>query len=238
MTLILKGLPQVSQDGASFWFTDKTGEYAVTTNEGGWGAPNFELSQSALLLFTYWKSNPKQLLTPIGGAVKFNGGATNADETAFQMEYLKDGVTEFNILRLMVTGDDANSIDSTPIVFAEGDVFYNQNDFLVKQIQSAVAVELDITDPDVLDTLLGNSSVVELLCHDVYFKDLAVEKNARYTRQVDARYKNDTAQILRMRNDQTDITLGTSAAAYQFSYGLEIEAQKTIESLLDQFNLN
>jgi hypothetical protein len=66
MALQQSGLPQLSQDGKYAWYTDKTGEYNVDSNPGGWGTPNFNLNQSALLVFAYRMSNPKAKLSPVG----------------------------------------------------------------------------------------------------------------------------------------------------------------------------
>lgn len=238
MALELKGLPQISQDGKSLWFTENRGEYAVTTNEEGWGTPNVELSQSALLAWVYRKTNPKALLIPVGQQLKYNGSATNADETQFQTEYSNDGYHQFNIARLMVSSDDTQSVDTTPVVFTVGDIWYNAIDLSVKELTAGGIVTLDITLDTDLDNIAGNSSVTYLLCETMYYANLSIEKNARYTSMREARRQEDVAQVSQLRIDQTDIMLGTATAAYQFSYGLKLEAQDTIESLLDDFNLN
>lgn len=237
MALELKGLPQISQDGKYLWFTENVGEYAVTTNEGGWGTPNVELNQSALLQWVYRKTNPTELLAPVGQALKHNASAVNTDETAFQTDYLQDGYHQFHIARLMVSSDDLSSIDTTPVVFTVGDIWYNSIDTQVKELTAGGVVVLDITDQADLDNIAANASVTYLLCEQMYYKNLSVEKNSKYTEMVQARRDEDTAQIAQLRIDQTDIMLGTATAAYQFSYGLKIEAQATIESLLDDFNL-
>ena len=238
MTLVLKGLPQVSQDGKYLWFTDKTGEYNVDSNAGGWGSPNFELNQSAILQFTYRKATNRELVAPVGNTVKHSAAATNADELVFQMDYLNDGWHQFYSFRLMVSTDDVNSIDTAPIVFAEGDIWYNSNDTLVKQMVGGSPTTLDLTDINVLDTIIGNTSVVELLCEQIYWKNLSQEKNERYTKQREARRRSDSSQEDRMRRDQMDIMLGTASSAYQFNFGLKTAAQDEIETLLDEFNLN
>lgn len=235
MALILKGLPQISQDGISVWFTDKTGAYNASSNEGGWGAPNVELNQSALLSIVYYLTNPKEI---VNAEAKHQSGATNATEITFQADYLKDGHYEFYSIRLPVSADDTNSIDTIPVVFSEGDTWYNSVDGLVKQIVSAAVVTLDLTDTDVLDAIIADTSLTSLLCDQQFFKDLAVEKNTRYTRMRKARREEDSSQVTRMRQDMVDIVMGTSTAAYQFSFGLKVESQDTIETLLDDFNLN
>lgn len=238
MALELKGLPQISQDGKFLWFTENRGEYALTTNEEGWGTPNVELNQSALLAWVYRMTNPTELLAPVGQSLKHNASALNTDETQFQTDYLKDGYHQFHIARLMVSSDDAQSIDTAPVVFTIGDIWYNSIDTQVKELTAGGVVVLDITLQEDLDNIAANASVTYLLCETMYYKDLSVEKNNRYTAMVQARRDEDTAQIAQMRIDQTDIMLGTATAAYQFSYGLKLEAQATIESLLDDFNLN
>lgn len=238
MALELKGLAQISQDGKYLWFTENRGEYAVTTNEEGWGTPNVELNQSALLSWVYRMENPTAKLEPVGQALRFNVGATNADENQFQTDYLADGYHQFHIARLMVSADDTNSIDTTPVVFTVGDVWFNSIDTTVKQLQAGGVVALDITDQDDLALIVASTSIIYLLCETMYYKDLSIHKNELYTSYRAARRNEDTAQIKKLRIDMTDIMLGTATAAYQFSYGLKLEAQDTIESLLDDFNLN
>jgi len=238
MALELKGLPQISQDGKLLWFTDKTGEYVVTTNEGGWGAPNFELNQSALLLFIYRMENPKVICLPEGDTVKHGSGLANDDEVVFQANYLNDGSHQFNSVRLMVSADDTQSIDTTPVVFTEGDYWFNSVSLLVKKLVSGQAVVQDLTDTDILDAIAASTSVVSLLCERMYYKNLVVEKNRRYTIGREARRVENTSQLDRMRLDQMDILLGTSTADYQFRYGFKQQAQDTIESLLDDFKLS
>lgn len=237
MALILAGLPQVAQIGDSLWFTDKTGEHDATTNEGGWGAPNVELDQSAILVFVYRMTNPTFQLLPIGSTIKHNPVATNADELAFQFTYNNDGYHQFNSVRMMVSSDDANSIDTVPIVFTNGDVWYNSTDGLVKQMQGGSPVVLDITDQTDLSTILASDSVVQLLCEQVYYVNLAIKKNDLYNSMREARRRENTSQVNRDKEDQMDILLGTASAAYNFSFGLKTEAQDIIESLLDDFKL-
>lgn len=240
MALELKGLPQISQDGKSLWFTDKTGEWVDTDNEGGWGAPNVELADSALLSFVYRMENPTKLLTPVGSTIKFNVAAENTDEYSFQTEYYRDGYTQFHSVRLMVSLTDTESIDSGgAVTFVIGDVWYNSNDFLVKhKLSASETVTLDLTLMDDLELILASASVTTLLCEQMFYKDLSIEKNNRYNQMREARRLEDTGQVQRLRVDQMDLLLGTSSAAYQFSYGLKNEAHDTIESLLDDFKIN
>lgn len=239
MALELVGLPQISQDGKSHWFTDSTGEYIVTENEGGWGAPNVELADSALLSFVYRMENPTRLLIPVGATIKYNVAALNTDIYAFQHEYYKDGYHQFHLVRLMVSLDDQFSIDSGGAVeFVVGDVWYNSNEFLVKQLTSEGIVVLDLSVYDDLETIIASSSVTKLLCEQNYYKDLSIEKNNKYNQMREARRLEDVGQVERLRVDQMDILLGVSSSAYQFSYGLKLEAHNTIESLLDDFKLN
>lgn len=239
MALELKGLPQISQDGKSLWFTDSTGQYVVTDNEGGWGTPNVELADSALLSFVYRMENPTKLLTPVGATIKFNVAANDDDIYSFQTEYYKDGYTQFHLVRLMVSLTDTESIDNIAVPFVIGDVWYNSNEFVVKTLNSdSEVVTLDLTLMDDLELIIASDSVTTLLCEQMFYKDLSIEKNNRYNQMREARRLEDTGQVQRLRVDQMDILLGTSSAAYQFSYGLKNEAHDTIESLLDDFKIN
>lgn len=239
MSLILKGLPQVSQDGKYLWFTDKSGVYATPDNEGGWGTPNFERDESALLSFVFRKTDPRQLLDNVSSLIAYSAGFGNDVESAFQTDYRLDGYHQFYMVRLMVSGNDTESLDGTPVSFVDDDIWYNTLDFQIKRRVLGLPVVLDLTNQDDLDIIIadeGRNSVV-LLCEDMFYKDLAVEKNNKYTQMRQARREENSKQVDRLRKDQVDIGLGTATAAYQFSFGLKIEAQDTIETLLDDFKL-
>ncbi len=238
MATELSGLPQISQDGKYVWFTDKTGEYDIDSNPTGWGSPNFELDQSALLVFWYLMQNPKVLLEPVNGSVKHSAAVDNDFEFVFQAEYLQDGYHQIHSVRLMVSTDDLQSIDTVPIVFTEGNYWYNSGDNQVKQLVSGVPVIQDLTDNDILDAIEADSSTINLLCEKNYYKNLAVEKNNKYTLGREARRNNNEEQENRMRVDGMDILLGVATADYQFRYGFKTQAHDTIESLLDDFKIS
>lgn len=235
MALEISALDQISQDGKYLWLTENVGEYAVTTNEGGWGTPNENLNQSALLAFIYRMTNPKTKLSFVGAEIKYNVSATNADTTAFQFDYAGDGYHQFNIVRLPVSSDDANSLDAVPVAFTEGDVWYNTIDQVVKQLVNNVPTELDLTDTTVLDAILLATNVVTTLCENIYFGDLAVQKNLIYNEMRQARRKENHKQEQRKRDDQWDLIMGMSSAMYQFYFGLKNESQDTVEDLIDTY---
>jgi len=237
MALEQSGLPQLSQDGKYAWYTDKTGEFNVDSNPGGWGAPNFNLNQSALLAFAYRMSNPKAKLVPVGSQIKYSASYTNDQELQFQFDYLNDGYHQFYSCRLMASSDDVQSLDSTPIVFTEGDIWYNTVTGEVKQLTAGGIVTLDLDDTDVLDAIYESDSVNALLCEIMFYGKLAIKKNEKYTLMREARRLEDKKQVTKLREDGTDIMYGMAQAQYQFAFGLKIEAHDTVESLLDDFNI-
>ncbi len=238
MATELQGLPQISQDGKHLWFTDKTGEYDVDSNLTGWGDPNYELDQSALLVFWYLMQNPKVLLDPVNGSIKHSIAVDNDFEFVFQADYLQDGYHQVHSVRLMVSTDDTQSIDTVPVVFTEGNYWYNSDDNQVKQLVSGVPVLQDLTDTDTLDAIEADASTINLLCEILYAKNLVVEKNNKYTKGRNARRNNNEEQEIRMREDGMDILLGIANADYQFRFGFKTNAHDTIESLLDDFKIS
>lgn len=236
MALSLDSLPQLTQNGLYHWLTDKSGAHDAVTNPTGYGGGvNVELGQSALLAFVYYMTNPTMMLVPVGATIKYNASADDADETQFQFDYDEDGSHQFHMVRMPVSIDDENSIDTSIVEFVIGDIWYNSLELLVKTLTSEGIETLDITDQDDLNTIIASAAVTTTLCEKLYSNHLAVEKNNRYNSQVEARRNENMQQVDRLRKDQTDIQLGVSAASYQFSFGLKIEAQNKIESLLDQF---
>jgi hypothetical protein len=137
----------------------------------------------------------------------------------------------------MVSSNDTDSLDNTPVTFTEGDIWYNTVSGEVKQLSAGGIEVLDLEDTDVLDAIYANDSVNSLLCELMFYGSLAIKKNEKYTLMREARRLEDKKNMSKLRSDGVDIMYGIAQAQYQFAFGLKLEAQDTVESLLDDFNI-
>lgn len=234
MPLELKQLIQVSQDGAAVWSTDQTGEYVVTENEGGWGTPNFELNLSAIMVVGRRDSDPTQYQTFIDAQIKYNDSYGNDTILTWEMEYLNDGVHSYYLTRLYASGDDAISIDG--YTFVNDDIWYNTFSGEVKQLVLGVVTTLDLTLDADIDKIIASTSVVSVLCEYVLSNRLAVIKNDISLELFQGRRAGTCNSEEEKLKNQMDILLAISSANYSFSFGLKQEAQRIIETTLENYN--
>jgi hypothetical protein len=235
MALDLKQLVQVAQNGASIWSTDQTGEYVVTENEGGWGSPNPELNQSAVMVIGRRDSDPTQYNSFVDAQIKYNASYDNTTVLTWEMDYILDGVHSIYLNRLYASADDIISIEGQ--TFINNDVWYNYIDKSVKQLVLGVPTILDLTLDEDVDKILATTSVETVLCEHVLVNDLAVKKNDISLELFQGRRDGTcNAEEEKIKN-QMDILLSISSANYSFSFGLKQEAQRIIETSLTTYNI-
>jgi hypothetical protein len=228
MALTPKARVSINKEVSKLMVTDKTGEYNVTTNPGGWGAPNAELDQSAVFAIPVQKhSSGDKVLEAVTNYAVYDSTADNDKETTFDFTYLLDSVYYVYIGRLPVTVDDISDLDSNPL--EEGDYVYKTSGSKTKifKIESGVPVELEVEE---LLELVESEDVEVSVCESLLFPKLAMERQKLYkeyrkTRDTRCDDAESTKEKMRMLND--DII----GAYYAFQSGLHVEAQTQIEEL-------
>jgi len=230
MGLIITPEYKISITGTSIFVTDKTGQYDVTTNPGGWGAPNEELAESCLVVVVVRKaSGGDELFEPISPTVAYlyDNSATNADEKEFEIKWAADGVIDVGIIRLPVSLDDTNYVDTGTI--QEGD-FYFYNNAVRERVSGIGEVFTDY------GSLLDEGALLKGVCSDIATPALAIQtqslyKEYRLSRETDC---DDAEELL-----QEIVKLNTDiqGAYYTFYSNLAVEAQAQVEDLLDKYEL-
>jgi len=239
MALELNQLVQIDYTAKYLWSTGKTGEYAAVDNEGGWGAPNSELNQSALGVIAVARDEARTVYGNVSPRWKYNSGATNADENQFQISYLKDSIIDVYMIRLMVSADHTITVDTVPIVLVEGHYYYYSQDSQVYKIENGVPVLVEdmLELIDALSTLATfDGDTTSILCSDAYVVKLSVEYGAWYKRYTILRKEgcdDIKGEFFRMLNFKEDI-IGARRA---YNSGLFSKAQSTIETLTEEQNI-
>ena len=230
MALKLTFQIQIDADGESLWITDKTGAYDATDNEGGWGTPNPELNETALAVLVQ-RSDADGLinLSPVSTDVQYNSGASNTDETIFQLLLGRDGRHLAYMFALPVSNDGATIIVSgTPL--AEGDYFYWTTNNAVYKIESGSPVVVED-----YSEMIDNVNIVQTLCQELILPDLTRKKHELYREYKDPRSKrcNDDATFQQVMLLQQDI----QGADYSFRSGLTTQSEEIIDTLLHEYEL-
>ena len=237
MALELNQLVQPDFTGKYLWITDKTGEYAVDTNEGGWGAPNFELSESALGVIAVARDESRSSFPSVSPRWVYNNGATNDTENIFQLTYSKDSVIDVYMVRLMVSLDNIITVDGVTLL--EGHYYYYSVDSQVYKIENSVPVlvedMVELVDAlSALEALDGNT--LSIVCSNAYVIKLTIELGKWYKEYTVLRKEGCTdinAEFIKYLNFKEDI----KGAIRQYNSGLFSMSQSTIETLTEERNI-
>lgn len=234
MALTLKEVIRTNIYGREVWVTDKTGAYNASTNVGGWGAPNKELADSALLCIVKRQSGSdnavvEKYLEALEGVpqITHNPGAINTDVNSFGFTYDTDGHYIASLFRLRVS-TDSGATDLEGIVIADGDYFVMSNLLYVKESGSPVLVPVE-DYPD----LLEEDSITQVTCEVMFYNKLLIKDRDYYKEYKD---KRDTSceDAKEWLHKYFDLRADIAGADYSFRSGLKIEAEDIIDSLLEQ----
>jgi len=239
MALELNQLVQPDYTAKYLWATDKTGAYALDSNDGGWGDPNSPLSQSALGVIAIARDEFRTVFENISPRWKYNDGASNANENIFQLGYAKDSIIDVYMIRLMVSLDHIITVDTVGINLVDGHYYYHGTEGVVYKIENAAPVLVeDMTElVDALPTLATlDGDTTSILCSDAYVVKLSVEYGAWYKRYTILRKEgcdDIKGEFFNMLNFKEDI-IGARRA---YNSGLFTKAQSTIETLTEEQNI-
>lgn len=229
MALSLTEKYQITVDGTTIVVTDTTGAYDADTNPGGWGDPNPELNESAIVaLVRRVVDDVETSFTPVGNYAVYDPAAVNTKQTQFNFTILNDGHIKMYVFRLPVSTDGINSVSGEDI--NEGDFFYWNNGSLIWKILGGSAVAATVED------LIGVDTVVQTLCEDLIFPKLSLKYNELYNhyRQIRDESCNDAERLfqklLRLRLD-------LAGAKYMFRSGLIESSEDKIQTLLKKYDL-
>lgn len=229
MALEVKIALQVDKTGDRFYVQDATGVYTAN-NIGGWGDPNQERDELALVVYANRITEEGTLDSVIiTQQEEWAENLVNSDETEFQVAIDQDGVYNIYLFAIKVSTDAINDLESN--VLEEGDIYlYNSS---VYQIQDASAVELEPSDYP--EKMVGNEDISQAYCQEIWFPNIAISSIKEYRKYMDARRENcedfmdDFHAYMRLEAD----IRGTERL---FRFNLPIEARETLETLNNQYD--
>lgn len=231
MALILKNSYQVTIPVDKIRVKDTTGEYDASSNVGGWGTPNTELSEIALWAIVVRKAvSGDEYLSPVTNNFVYDPTASNDKQTTIEFLYSNDGVLNIYLGFLNVSEDgETYLIGGDPI--EDGDFFYwaNGGVYSWKRVDGD---NEELTSVEIIE----NEDISRVLCSDLVAARLAVQAQKIYKKYTIERVKNiDDAEPLfdEINKLQTDI----QGAYYTFASNLSSQAQSQIETLLDSYQL-
>ena len=226
----LKSKYAVSVDVGTLKVTDITGEYSAT-NTGGWGAPNWDLNETALWVVVKRQASAgEQLFVPKTVDIVYDAGALNTDETEIEFDYYNDGVIDVTIGALQVSTDGVNYVAGGAI---PNDDFFYWNNGGTQIWQMVAGVPTAVADAE---TLVDNPDAVQVTVTDILTPRLAVEKQSLYKQYRKSRdTKCDDAQEL--FDELQKLSQDIQGAIYAFYSGLTVEAQSQVETMLDRYEL-
>jgi hypothetical protein len=225
-----KQLLQVNVAADRLWSTDKTGAYVASYNEGGWGAPNPVLSQSAVLFLVIRKGDTDTLLEAVGTRLFYDAAALNTYENKCESVYTRDGWHRSVIFQLDASLDGV-TLAKDGLTIPNDSYFYYNGAIFHKVDGESTEVE----EEDYLD-LIDDEEIVQDFAENIFFSKLSVKYNTLYKEYVAARdCKNDDAEYL--YRQVNDLRLNLESAYNLFWSGLCVEANDLIQSLYDKYGL-
>jgi len=235
MTLVMKQLVQVDISGNYLWSTNKNGEY-TTANTGGWGAPNPELNQSAILCLA---KRLDEFLTFVSDQVYYSETATNDFEPQFQINYPdKDGWIQIWQMRVWVSEDAIMDVSGTHVL-VDGDFFYipGQANKIFMKTGSGDDAYAQVTDYNVMINSTDDTNPYFVMCEDLFYNKLAKKYNDLYKQYTLARNPQNTEAMSDLSSQMNDIQINIVGADYSFRGGLKYQANDIIEDLIDRYNV-
>ena len=225
MALDLSFELQMSEDGLSWYIQDTTLAYSAS-NTGGYGSPNPELANQAMMLFVQRVTDSGNIAESILSTQIVTGLAVY--DHAWQVNHSADGHYKIGMFAIPVTTDGITTADGDTIV-ADDIVYYNG---LVQEYNGSTYAE--VTDYSTLFDEAGVAQEVQELplyplIQIIYAQKLELYVNNRNSGDVLDQYEQEEFdEIERLRLD-------LEGAHYLFWSGSPTEYRDTIERLTNKF---
>ena len=233
MALDLKIEVKIDVSGNPLYITDKTGEYAVTTNEGGWGTPNEERQYNALMCITekIVHDADNTFASPITNQIVYVPGAANDYETSFQFTMGVDGGYIHHLLVIPVSSDGINTLAGATI--QENEYFY-MTDGIVYQKQADTSND-PVTDYSILIDNENANAPTQANCQKVWTPDLSTKEAELYKEYRQAREDSTDEHVI--LDEGLELGFNLKHAYGAFYQGLQLEAEDIIETQREKYGL-
>lgn len=230
MALGPKQLLQTNRDADRLWSTDKTGVYNADSNDGGWGDPNPELNESALLFLAVRKGSTETYLEAVGTQVFNNPAATNATENSCEFVLAEDGHHRVYLFQFDVSDDGVTYLKDGEVI-AEEDYFFYDGDLCQKTGGEIVVVEVE-DYPNLID----DANVTQDYAENIFYPKLMMKLQNIIQTQISYREKNQTQEEEYYKGIARDLRDDLESAYNLFWSGLTIQANSLIESLTNKYS--
>jgi hypothetical protein len=226
MALDLKFEVSFSADSSTIYIDDTTGVYTAN-NLGGWGTPNTDRADVALV--TYIKYQPFTgvfvNLTDSANSPEVVVDFSSDTDKQFNINYYKDGWYNINLIAVPAYTDAL-----APANITANNIFYSTTSSRLKYYDGSSVIE--ITTDTQYETLLTSSYTQENL-DAIYTRKLEIQYNClldAYTDLLETEKEYETTE-----DNLIKLKFLIQATVYRFYSDKKYEAQKMTENLTKQY---
>jgi len=234
MALELKIENSINVTGLELYIEDVTGAYD-STNIGGWGAPNTERKDVALMGLTekYHTNEDTSLLIVQDPQIDYDINYTNDYKSKFVFNVEKDGGHKHHLIILNPSDNGNTYLDSTSI--AIDDYFFLTTDFLVYQ-KNDDGTNKEITDYKELIEVTNGNKPDSISVDQFWTPKLSIKQAELYNEYRIAR--TNCVNEREALDSVVEVNLNLTHASGLFYRGLYMDAENVIDTMFDLFDLN
>lgn len=208
---------------------NKTGEYNSPDNLGGFGDPNDELSELAILGYAQrinYDSTVTELV-PITEVLQYDNTANNTDETTFQFTHVEDGHINVGFFILEVTLDQVTYVGSGAALANNDYYYYNGAVYYRDPVDGDVIIE----DYSVM---LNVDNVNQAFCEHFIFPLLTIKLGEYYRQYRLLRNSNCIREANEVKEKRDSLRGDLQGAYYLYKSGLLAQAREEIRALINE----
>jgi len=241
MSLTLKITAQAANAGTQVLIKDVTGAYASPGNVGGWGSPNPELSQTALLVYSILKTPDTTILLapPVTPPVLFNPANVDSTSQSMLLSYAGDGHTQTYVFAIPYSAN--GTVTAAGHTLIVGDYYYGPpigggaNNIYLVTARGGSPTQSLVTD---YSTLIGVGAVAQVVNDSIFFNQLTIKKELQYYRDYRAaRNADDLENMDYLLKVIKDLEVDIDGAYWQFNAGLFTQAEDIVAELVERHGI-
>lgn len=226
MALEIKLKYSVNDSVTSITVEDITGAYSVN-NTTGWGSPNTERSNIALVLYSKYRPYEKDAInlsltkasSPI---VLYDNLYLNTEQSTYSLNYHADGWHQFYLIAVPTS-------NGTPL---ENDIIYNTSLSQLQIYKSGSFVTLEAVD---WDNLIDETKYELGFLEDLIFAKLIIQRNCQLEKYISC-MECTSCKCEQIKEDYVRLDALIQASDYRFHSDKQSEAQRMIEKLTKEYN--
>ena len=218
---------QVDYSGESWWMVENSGAYDSQNNVGGWGTPNPEKVNSALVVYAERQSNPIEVIGSPTSVIYYDAAADNTDEVTIQLTHAADGWVKLWVYQMPAY----DTVGASGAGLLEGQHFYNYEN---AQVEITTASGFDAVAD--YSTLSIDNTLTSIFAEELFTMQLREKARELYIEYTTARDEcmDDVKEKFRA---YLTLTQDIQGLDYAFYGGLTTEAHDATETLLKKYDL-